>query len=283
MSFNLSLTLGLGRQGGASLDPATVAYLDAVTDGSQSGGAGVIIDLSAVDAVYRKIAKMNLTENIKHCVSSFAGVRLRVDGATSYVNKLYDLAATNHYTQGEATLQPILDATGIKFDGANDALVSDFGYNYTQPVTIISKLFTAAYPDGDIVATLKNTATLVGTDVDGDRTIIYGLCLNGGGTYGYFLVGSKVSVYSAKKTITANITALMSNKASVFAYVNSSPFLYANGESYATGNGGSLSEINNVTALGGTPSRAFLGSIQGFAVFNKVLSQAEIVAFSEVL
>jgi len=284
--LGLGLGLGLGahrKVGGVKLDPATVEYIANVTDGSQPGGEGAVINVSAVDAIYRKIAEMNLAGNIIHCVSHFAGIRLRVDGATSYVNKLYDLAATNHYLQGEATRQPILNETGIKFDGSNDCLISDFGYNYAQPVTIISKLFTAAHHENDIVASLKNTAPLVDEDTDGHRAVRYGICL-GGGEYGYFVVGTRGPAYSTKKTITTDIRELMSNKVSIFTYVNSSPFFYVNGSGdYATGNGPGLVVGVNVTSFGEADGGSFSGSVQGFAVFNKVLSQSEIVAFSEVL
>jgi len=277
--FTLRHQLDLGG-GGSLLLPETKAYRDRVL--GDNTGAGLVIDVKYINDFYKMLRVNTLTANLVNGVHRYGGVRLRTVGADNFINKWYDLASVpNDYAQTTDSLQPLLQSTGIKFDGVSahpDMMESSFSHNSDNPFTVIWKVYTTAFPEGRILGYIKNAKDRA------TEPLVIGLHISTSADYRYLQCGSSDKANWGNQKRTEDIISAMSNAYSYASY-DKTNLSFKGSVGTITSGGSFASETSqSTTRIGNTiSSRQWNQSVVAWMVFNKVLTISEIQAIGAVI
>ncbi len=251
---------GLGRQGGGVLSPYSpeaAAYFSRVAK-----GGGSIVNVAKTAELIDYLVTNSLYSNLLFGVSEIAGMTTRVDEDTTYITKLYDISASGKdATQETSTKQPILNATGILYDGNDDFLAA---------APIITGLTSYT-----ILAWLKIVSTTGERHPFGFSPFqIYGLNAAG-------IIFSATGIAIATQ-LPASAWTMMSIVASngVGTTVNNTANPSSNTDTDVVSP--TADSLNIGTRITGA-SVAWDGYIGGFLVFNKALSGAEITGVTNAM
>lgn len=258
--LGLGLGLGLGRQGGghgSHYSAEVAAYFNRV-----AADGGTVVNSAKTAELIDYLVTNSLYSNLLFGVTEIAGITTRVDGATTYIPKLYDISASaKDAVQGTSTKQPILNATGLLYDGADDYLAAAPVIAGLTSYTILTWL--------KIVATTgeRHPIGFAPFQLYGNNTRLLTLLATGISAT-TSLPDSAWSLVSI--TVTNGVGTTINNSANPSAGTDTDVVApSANGFNIGT-------RINNVAV-------AWDGYIGGVLIFNKDLSNAELTGITNAM